>query len=212
MTWGYWEYGDWHTEGNTSDLMPEYNTEQKRRELMGAAFNTRLNCFPGYEWSETEHRCVPKRNHQMDPVPFHNETADALYRHQPDPAEQAAQHTMRTFGTGATRDNDTNKPDYQGFLSPLALAHFGRYMLKHQKQADGTMRASDNWKKGIPIEAYTKSFIRHTLQFWRAYELGYWTEAEECLDAILFNVMGILHEREKDRLNVTAQGQVGGVA
>ena len=26
---------------------------------------------------------------------------------------------MRHFGTGATRDQDTTKPDYEGFISPL---------------------------------------------------------------------------------------------
>lgn len=175
-----------------------------------------LTCFPDHEWSDFEHRCVPKRDHQMDPVEaglgktdiHYIPSAEELYRHQPDPAEQTAQYTMRHFASGATRDTAENKPDYKGYLSPLALRHFGRYMLKHQKQADGTMRASDNWKKGIPLDAYAQSLIRHVMEFWLAYEAAVsaastgtqnaqWDVAEDALDAILFNTSGILHEREK---------------
>lgn len=105
---------------------------------------------------------------------------------------------MRTFETGATRDDDTNKPDYRGFLSPFALQEYGEYMLKHQEQADGTMRASDNWKKGIPPDAYASSLIRHVVQFWMDYELfggaHEWPPLKDDLCAIIFNAQGLLHE------------------
>ena len=57
---------------------------------------------------------------------------------------------MRNFDTGATRDNDDEKMDYEGFLSPIVLKEFGRYMHKHRKQTDGKFRESDNWQKGMP--------------------------------------------------------------
>ena len=106
---------------------------------------------------------------------------------------------MRTFETGATRDDNTHKPDYSGFLCPFALKRFGAYMQKHQQQADGGMRDASNWKKGMPISAYKESLIRHTVDFWAAYEGGNMDEAEELACAIFFNVQGFLHERLKER-------------
>ena len=73
---------------------------------------------------------------------------------------------MRTFPTGATRDSDSEKPDYTKSLSPLALQRFGAYMLKHNLQADGETRALDNWKRGIPQGAYVASLGRHFMDLW----------------------------------------------
>lgn len=107
---------------------------------------------------------------------------------------------MRTFETGATRDADDSKYDFEGFLSPLVLERFAEYMHKHRKQADGGMRASDNWQKGIPLDAYMKSGFRHFRDWWRAHR-GYPTTTgdnlEDELCAILFNVQGYLHEHLK---------------
>lgn len=97
---------------------------------------------------------------------------------------------MRIFKSGATRDTDVNKIDYEGFLSPQVLERFGQYMLSHQTQADGKRRESDNWKKGIPQSAYKKSLIRHTVDFWKE-------PSEELACAIIFNIQGWLHEELK---------------
>jgi len=51
---------------------------------------------------------------------------------------------MRTFKTGATRNDDTGKLDFEGFLSPIALEKFAEYMHKNRIQADGNVRDSDN--------------------------------------------------------------------
>ncbi len=104
---------------------------------------------------------------------------------------------MRTFDSGATRDSNDTKPDYRGFISPMAMKVFGEYMQMHQKQADGTMRASDNWKKGIPIPAYVESLIRHTIDFWAAWDAGRVAECDELACALFFNVQGFIHERSK---------------
>ncbi len=101
---------------------------------------------------------------------------------------------MRTFNTGATRDSDETKPDYEGFLSPLVIVRFGVYMNKHRVQADGGLRDSDNWQKGIPTDAYMKSAWRHFLDVWLAHRLGAGPGLEDALCALLFNVQGYLHE------------------
>lgn len=103
---------------------------------------------------------------------------------------------MRTFETGATRDDDQFKLDYEGFLSPQALESFAAYMHKHRLQADGQMRASDNWQKGMPRDAYMKSMWRHFMDVWRLHRDPNAADCdrEEALCAVLFNVQGYLHE------------------
>lgn len=105
---------------------------------------------------------------------------------------------MRQFSTGATRNSDENKYDYEGFLSPLVLERFAQYMHKHRVQADGKLRDSDNWQKGIPKEAYMKSGWRHFFSWWKSHR-GLKTEEdiEESLCALLFNIQGYLHEHLK---------------
>lgn len=109
---------------------------------------------------------------------------------------------MRHFGTGATRDQDTTKPDYEGFISPLVIKRYGEYMNKHRTQPDGSVRASDNWQLGIPKEAYIKSAVRHVLD-WRLHHRGYGAEAVETLEesicALIFNASGYLLELLKER-------------
>lgn len=112
---------------------------------------------------------------------------------------------IRIFDTGATRDQDATKPDFEGYLSPLALDAFGDYMTAHRIQPDGSVRDSDNWQKGIPLNAYIKSLLRHVFQVWRLHR-GYAAyerkpdgslvpvTKREALCAILFNTQGYLHE------------------
>lgn len=103
---------------------------------------------------------------------------------------------MRHFDTGATRDSEAGKLDYDGFLSPVVLKRYAEFMHRHRTQADGALRDSDNWQKGIPGEAYMKSAWRHFMDWWTAHR-GWRSEdgIEEALCALLFNVMGYLHER-----------------
>lgn len=106
----------------------------------------------------------------------------------------------RVFTTGATRNNDIDLPDYEGFLSPLVLDAFGRYMHKHRHLKDGSMRASDNWQKGIPLDAYIKSGWRHFMDWWKFHRgLQGRDNMEEALCALMFNVMGYLHEHLKEK-------------
>jgi hypothetical protein len=106
--------------------------------------------------------------------------------------------SVRTFGTGATRDLDANKLDFEGFLSPLVLERYAQHMHAARKMPDGTMRASDNWQLGIPKDAYIKSAWRHFFDVWKTHrgiETSSDIETELC--ALLFNVSGYLHETLK---------------
>lgn len=107
---------------------------------------------------------------------------------------------VRTFETGATRDTDQGKFDYEGFFSPLVIERYARYMHKHRIQPDGQLRDSDNWQRGIPRQAYMKSAWRHFFDWWAAAR-GLQTLArdtvEEAICALLFNAMGYLHEHLK---------------
>ena len=102
---------------------------------------------------------------------------------------------MREFDTGATRDSDDGKLDFEGFLSHPVLVRYAQYMHKHRIQADGGLRASDNWQKGIPQDAYMKSMFRHFMDLWACHRgRGDLVLLEESLCAVLFNAMGYLHE------------------
>lgn len=105
---------------------------------------------------------------------------------------------MRKFESGATRDEDKDKIDFEGFLSPTVLKRYGEYMHKHRVQADGQLRNSDNWQKGIPQDQYIKSMFRHFIDVWFNHRNSdYHTDMEESLCALMFNVMGYLHEELK---------------
>lgn len=99
----------------------------------------------------------------------------------------------RTFASGATRDTEEGKLDYEGFLSPLVLKRFAEYMHEHRVQSDGKLRASDNWKKGMPRDVYMKSLFRHFMDVWTQHRHEP-TVSEDALCAMLFNVQGYLHE------------------
>ena len=68
-------------------------------------------------------------------------------------------------------------------------------MLRHQVQSDGQIRPGDNWQQGIPMNDYMDSMWRHFMDVWEAHrDLGVAINQEEALCALLFNVMGYLHE------------------
>jgi len=109
---------------------------------------------------------------------------------------------MRSFETGATRNTDAGKLDYEGFLSPLVLKRYAEYMNKHRVQADGSLRDSDNWQKGIPRNVYMKSAWRHFFDWWSCHRnlgTGGQVELEESLCALVFNAMGYLHELQSQK-------------
>lgn len=117
---------------------------------------------------------------------------------------------VRQFSTGATRNADNNKLDYEGFNCPMAQRAFAEYMHSHRKQADGTIRDSANWQKGMGLDVYAKSLIRHIHDFHclhRGWEITRPEDGKpmppddehklELLCAIWFNVQGYIHETLK---------------
>lgn len=112
---------------------------------------------------------------------------------------------MNTFETGATRSEDVVRDDPDGYLSPLFLDMYFKYMTKHRVQADGAVRDSDNWQKGIPLARYMKGMWRHFFHMWqrhRGYEVTDSLAAdsiEEDISAMFFNLQGYAHEYLKDK-------------
>lgn len=131
------------------------------------------------------------------------DTAGATYRAIADQRPEwveGGEGAMRSFDTGATRDTDAGKPDYEGFLSPLVIERYGEYMNQHRTQSDGALRDSDNWQKGIPMDAYMKSGWRHFFDWWKIHRSTTTAELlEEALCALMFNVMGYLHEHLSEK-------------
>ena len=109
---------------------------------------------------------------------------------------------MRTFDTGATRDTDKDKLDYEGFLSPAVLQRYAAYLHKHRVQTDGNYRDSDNWQKMFGekhFDVCIKSLLRHTIDVWLQHR-GYKGEQpiEDSLCGILFNVQAYLFKILED--------------
>ncbi len=110
----------------------------------------------------------------------------------------------RLFETGATRDTDTTKLDYEGFLSPRVLKRYAEYMHECRLRnipPGQELRSSDNWQKGIPTDAYMKSMLRHVMDVWIGHRDGFTNRKwfEDALCAILFNVQGYLFELDKEK-------------
>ena len=105
----------------------------------------------------------------------------------------------RQFSSGAMRNSDEGKIDYEAFLSPTVLKAYGKYMHKNRKMEDGTLREGDDWQKGIPCKEYMKSMWRHFLDVWSNHR-GIKTEEDEItnLCGVLFNAMGMLHDKLKN--------------
>ena len=100
---------------------------------------------------------------------------------------------IRQFASGATRDTDKNKLDFEGFLSPTVLLAYAEYLHKHRVQRDGNLRDSDNWQKLFGdkhFDVCMKSGLRHVFNVWmyhRGYEL---TETiDDALGGAIFNLM-----------------------
>ncbi len=104
---------------------------------------------------------------------------------------------MREFETGAVRDSDDTKENYIESLPWLALRRYAFYMKsKEAKYGKG------NFKKGIPIESYEESLLRHVQKYIsNKHENGNFEKEEDHLSAMLFNIFGIIFEEEKIKNN-----------
>ena len=99
---------------------------------------------------------------------------------------------IREWDTGATRNSVTDKYNYEGFLSPIVLEAFAKYMHKNRFLEDGSIRDGDNWQKlfGNTLKEHTDvcidSLLRHVMDLWLLHR-GY--PAREGLDDALCGIM-----------------------
>lgn len=110
---------------------------------------------------------------------------------------------VRKFDSGATRDNDNGKLDYEGFYSPLVVERFACYMNKHRIQSDGSLRDSDNWQKLFGekhFDVCMKSAYRHFVDWWKQHR-GYKGQdtLEESICALIFNAQAYLFKLLKEK-------------
>lgn len=100
---------------------------------------------------------------------------------------------MRKFSTNAVRDDETDKEDYTETISWTAFKRYAKYMTSKKVRYGG-----GNFKKGIPIDAYERSLLRHVQKYMEnKYEDGTDEVNEDHLSACLFNIFGIIHEEER---------------
>lgn len=113
---------------------------------------------------------------------------------------------MRTFKSGATRNNNEGKLDFESFLSPIVIEAYAKYMHKNRMQADGKLREGDNWQKSFGdkhFEVCMKSLFRHFHDLWMEHR-GYKSREglEDAINGILFNTMAYYHQYLKNKREV----------
>lgn len=100
----------------------------------------------------------------------------------------------RQFSTGAMRDNDDTKEDYIETIPWRSMKRYAQYMTGKKKTY-----GEGNFKKGIPIESYEQSLVRHLQKYLEnKYEDGTTEVSEDHLSAMVFNVFGIMYEEGRD--------------
>lgn len=105
-------------------------------------------------------------------------------------------NNLTKFDTGAVRDTSSSKEDYIETTSWLALQAYANYMT-----SKATTYGSGNWRKGIPVKSYERSLMRHIQKYLaNKYDNAGLEPNEDHLCAAMFNLMGLIHEREKLKL------------
>lgn len=103
--------------------------------------------------------------------------------------------TITKFETGAIRDKQDGKEDYTETISWTAFKRYAQYMTgKKKKYGVG------NFKKGIPVDNYEQSLLRHVQKYMEnKYEGGTIEKEEDHLSAMVFNIFGIMHEEGRKK-------------
>jgi hypothetical protein len=120
---------------------------------------------------------------------------------------------IRRFETGATRDQDANKLNFEGFEAAIVRQRYAEYMHGHRQQSDGSMRDADNWQKGFPITSCMESMARHFQDVCLEYD-GYPSRGglEDALCAVIFNakayLLAVLRERNYGRQSTDAKANL----
>lgn len=117
-----------------------------------------------------------------------------------------ADTNVTQFPSGAIRDTQGGKEDWTETIPWLALWAYAKFMTaKKAKYGAG------NFKKGIPTESYEQSLIRHWHKYFcNKYEGGRFEPDEDHVCSMLFNILGILYERERANLATYGGNEVTG--
>lgn len=100
------------------------------------------------------------------------------------------------FKTGAIRDDQAGKIDFVETISFTAHHRYAKYMTSKKVKY-----GSGNFKKGIPTESYEQSLLRHIDKYFRnKYENGNDEPEEDHLAAARFNLDGLMHNEEQEKL------------
>lgn len=99
------------------------------------------------------------------------------------------------FNTGAIRDDQTGKTDFTETISWIAFGRFADYMTSKKSRY-----GRGNFKKGIPIESYEQSLLRHIHKYMANKEGANLEPNEDHLAAAVFNIFGIMHEQWRDKV------------
>lgn len=103
----------------------------------------------------------------------------------------------KVFESGAQRSIG-NKEDYVETISFLALKRYAEYMTSQQERY-----GRGNWRKGIPIESYEQSLMRHLQKYFSNKYDGTNVEPDvDHLAAAWFNLQGLMHEEEKLKMMI----------
>lgn len=104
---------------------------------------------------------------------------------------------VTTFETGAIRDVQDGKEDYVETISYTAFKRYSQYMTGKKARY-----GAGNFKKGIPIESYEQSLMRHVQKYMEnKYEDGVCEKEDDHLSAMIFNIFGIMHEEGRKAKN-----------
>lgn len=103
---------------------------------------------------------------------------------------------MRQFDTGAVRDDGHEKEDYIESISWLTLKRYCQYMTRMASKY-----GRGNWIKGIPIESYEQSLLRHIEKYIanKYYNAGDEPDIDH-LSGAMFNLQGLMHQEEMAKL------------
>ena len=124
-------------------------------------------------------------------------------------------HKIRTFNSGATRDTDEGKLDFEAALSPIVMERFVLYMSKNRLQPNDVVRECDNWQ-GLfgpkHLNVCLKSAMRHLWAWWKAHR-GYKVKdgLEDAVCGVIFNAMAylfkILSDKAERDMDIAGQAQ-----
>lgn len=100
---------------------------------------------------------------------------------------------MRHFASGATRDNDSRKLDFDAIFDPRVLEAFAHYMNICRETPEG-LREADNWKHGFPMDVLMKSMWRHFFALWKSHHEFNGDHPLVAACALLFNVQAYMKQ------------------